>query len=261
MFHTPYEETEEFRVQSESLARVIHTVRDLTRRQVSSVAIFDLDGTLLDNRPRTYYILREIAEVFHDEVPQLQVAVQRGIPLEAIRYGVAETLPEIGVTSAAEAELIRREWSRRFFTDVYQRFDVPLFGATRFVGEVHRAGATVIYLTGRDVSRMLVGTTESLRQYGFPVGVMGTMTIVKSDLSMDDAAFKQETADYLRRLGTVVATFENEPGNANMLRSEFPYADHFLLTTQHSPASAPPDPALVRVRDFHYHAPEPPGGR
>ena len=61
--------------QATALKRVLDTVMDLTRRQVSSVVIFDLDATLLDNRPRTYYILREIAENFDEETPQLRVAL------------------------------------------------------------------------------------------------------------------------------------------------------------------------------------------
>ncbi|MDX9723179.1 MAG: haloacid dehalogenase-like hydrolase, partial [Myxococcota bacterium] len=139
---------------------------------------------------------------------------------------------------------------KRFFTDTYQRFDFPLPGAKRFVEAVHRAGATVCYLTGRDVGRMLVGTTESLRQYGFPVGIVGTMTIVKTDFKLDDAAFKHETVDYLQRLGSVVAVFENEPENANMFLGEFPYAESFLLNTHHRPDAPALHERIHVIQDF-----------
>lgn len=43
-----------------------------------------------------------------------------------------------------------------------------------------------------DVGRMLAGTTEVLRLYGFPVGVAGTMTIVKKESEQDDELFKKK---------------------------------------------------------------------
>ena len=237
--------------QGEALGRVIETVDDLTRREVSSVVIFDLDGTLLDNRPRTYYIMREAAELL-DDTPQLRAAMTRVLDLDTIHYSLEETLRGMGVDDESEHVLVIEEWKKRFFTDRYQRFDVPHAGARRFVDAVHRAGATVIYLTGRDRERMLVGMIDSLRQYGFPVGIVGTMTITKADMNQDDETFKKETLDYLKRLGTVVATFENEPGNANLLQAQFPAADNFLLATQHSPGAAVPHDGLVHIRDFQY---------
>ena len=42
------------------------------------MVIFDLDGTLFDNRPRTMYIFRQIADQFYDQVPQLVKAVENG---------------------------------------------------------------------------------------------------------------------------------------------------------------------------------------
>jgi len=214
--------------------------------------IFDLDGTLLDNRPRTVYIFRELASVLGDDLPQLQRAMEAFVPLDAVEYSLEATLRAIGVDDPAEIETIIAEWGKRFFSDTYQRFDIPHPGGRKFVDAVHRAGATVIYLTGRDRARMLVGTTESLRQYGFPVGIVGTMTIVKADIAMDDETFKLETVDYLKRLGTVVATFENEPANANMLLKAFPYTRSYLLTTQHSPGAPEPVPEVIAIRDFKW---------
>ncbi len=236
--------------QAEALNRVIEVVRDLTRRRVSSVVIFDLDGTVLDNRPRTLYILREIAEYYDAELPQLWAAMEKPQGLNSIAYTLADTLARIGVDDPREVAFIEKEWGKRFFTDTYQRFDFPLPGAKRFVEEVHAAGATVVYLTGRDVSRMLVGTIDSLRQFGFPVGIAGTMTVVKTDIEQDDAIFKQDTVEYLQRLGTVVAVFENEPANSNLLLEAFPYADSFLLLTHHRPDAPSPDPRLVQIKNF-----------
>ena len=50
--------------------------------------------------------------------------------------------------------------------------------------------------------------------------------------------------------GEVVASFENEPGNANMFLAAFPDALHVLLQTIHSPGAEPPRPELILTPDF-----------
>ena len=68
---------------------------------------------------------------------------------------------------------------------------------------------------------------------------------------MSDTGFKDDaTADLRSYRGEVVASFENEPGNANMFLRAFPEALHFLLLTVHSPGAEEPDPALIRSTDF-----------
>ena len=115
---------------------------------------------------------------------------------------------------------------------------------------VHEAGATVIYLTGRDLGRMFVGTAESLRLYGFPVGIVGTMMLVKKEFEEADEAFKKDVAAYLRRLGEVTAIFENEPANSNVLQRAFPEASSFFVLTQHRPDAPALNKGILRIRDF-----------
>ncbi|MDX9719281.1 MAG: hypothetical protein RBU37_00940, partial [Myxococcota bacterium] len=98
-------------MQCQKLNEVIHTVHDLTRRRVSSLAIFDLDGTLLDNRPRTIYILKEIAEFFDDEVPQLCKALEAPVDFSQIAYTIPDTLERLGVSSPTEIAFIEEEWA------------------------------------------------------------------------------------------------------------------------------------------------------
>lgn len=236
--------------QSLALEEVLRRVRERTRMQASTLAIFDLDGTLFDNRTRTIFILREISELFDAKVPELAAAFDRFHELSIVEYSLDSTLAKLGVRDPAEAAFIRDEWAKRFFSDEYQRFDMPLPGAKSYVGRVHAAGATIIYLTGRDVGRMLVGATDCLRLYGFPVGVVGTMMIVKPEFEQDDEGFKREVAPYLRRLGEVVAVFENEPANSNLLAAQFPDAASFFVMTQHRPDAPPLDQGVRKIRDF-----------
>lgn len=233
-----------------ALEAVIRRIQERTARQASSLAIFDLDGTLFDNRTRTIFILREISEQFDSKAPQLHAALGRFRALSVVEYGLDSTLKKLGVRDPREKAFIRKEWEKRFFSDEYQRFDMPLPGAKSYVCRVHEAGATIIYLTGRDVGRMLVGTTDCLRLYGFPVGVVGTMMIVKPQSRQDDEVFKRDVCSYLRRLGEVAAVFENEPANSNMLHAQFPEAASFLVLTQHRPDAPPIRPGIRRIRDF-----------
>jgi hypothetical protein len=238
------------RQQSERLDAVVDLVKGKTVKNISTLAIFDLDGTLFDNRPRTIFILREISELFDRELPQLAAAFERYHELGIVEYSLAETLRKLGVTSRRETALIEKEWAKRFFSDEYQKFDIPLRGAKAYVSRMHEAGATVIYLTGRDLGRMLVGTAESLRLYGFPVGIVGTMMVVKRQFEEADEAFKKDVAAYLRRLGEVTAIFENEPANSNILKKAFPEASSFFVMTQHRPDAPPLDRGIHRIRDF-----------
>ena len=43
--------------QNEELQALIDKIEKNTQEDISSVVIFDLDGTLFDNRPRTLHIL------------------------------------------------------------------------------------------------------------------------------------------------------------------------------------------------------------
>ncbi|OIO05235.1 MAG: haloacid dehalogenase-like hydrolase [Elusimicrobia bacterium CG_4_10_14_0_2_um_filter_56_8] len=236
--------------QAPLLPSVITRIKQRTGAGRSTLAIFDLDGTLFDNRTRTIFILREISEKFDRSTPQLAAAFENFQNLSVIDYSLDVTLKRLGVRSRAEAALIRAEWAKRFFSDEYQKYDMPIPGAKQYVERVHKAGATVIYLTGRDVGRMLVGTTEVLRLYGFPVGVAGTMTIVKKEFGQDDEIFKKEVSGYIDRLGEVVAVFENEPANSNILHARFPDAASFFVLTQHKPGAPALEPGIRRIKDF-----------
>ncbi|PKM97892.1 MAG: hypothetical protein CVU79_06220 [Elusimicrobia bacterium HGW-Elusimicrobia-3] len=233
-----------------TLDGVLDLIALRTAQRRSTLAIFDLDGTLFDNRTRTMFILREISEKFDSRVPQLAAAFSSFQDLSVVDYSLDVTLRRLRVRNAAEIKFIREEWARRFFSDEYQKYDMPLPGAKAYVEKAHKAGATVIYLTGRDVGRMLVGTTEVLRLYGFPVGVAGTMTIVKKEFEQDDEIFKKEVSEYIDRVGEVVAVFENEPANSNILRARFPGAASFFIETQHRPGAPRLSAGITRVKDF-----------
>ncbi len=77
------------------------------------------------------------------------------------------------------------------------------------------------------------------------------MLHLKPDFDLPDQDFKARALEDIRsHRGRVVATFDNEPGNANQFAAAFPHALHFLFGHVHSPNAAVPAPDLVALAAF-----------
>jgi beta-phosphoglucomutase-like phosphatase (HAD superfamily) len=212
------------------------------------VAVFDLDSTLFSTGPRNWAILQEFMKAPGREGLARQTAALKP---EDIGWNIHECLRKRGIGDTALWSELRRFWSDRFFTDAYVMHDRALPGAAAFVTACHSRGALIYYLTGRHVGGMEVGTVATLRSEGFPFWRGRCVLHLKPSFEMADTAFKDDAvADVRSYRGEVVASFENEPGNANMFLRAFPEALHFLLETVHSPNAEVGDPALIRSADF-----------
>lgn len=202
----------------------------------SPVVVFDLDGTLMENRPRTLAILRELGAMWRTKEPALAERLVAAQPTQ-LSYLLSDSLANLGVTRTehvAEAELF---WRERFFVDGYLKHDVEVPGAAAFARACYDEGAVLVYFTGRDLPLMGLGSFASLRDLGFPIGVAGTELVCKPDAAIPDEAFKRLVGPSLTRVGHVVAVFDNEPGNCNVLLSHFPDADSVMVDTQHLPGA------------------------
>jgi len=130
------------------------------RRQVErspAAVVFDLDGTLMDNRPRVIAIMRELADHWAGSHPQAS-ALCRRVTVEAIGYGFAANLRALGLEDETLIEAGTQFWFERFFKDGYMKYDVEVPGAVAFARRCYEAGANLVYLTGRDLPNMAVGT-------------------------------------------------------------------------------------------------------
>ena len=213
------------------------------------VIVFDLDGTLFDNRPRSLAILHELASRWREREPEAATNLARATS-EQLAYLLTESLANVGVTRTdlvAEAEVF---WRERFFVDQYLKHDQPLPGAVQFAKDCYAAGALLLYFTGRDLPLMGAGTFASLRDSGFPIGVVGTELVLKPDAAMPDEAFKRLIGPDLARVGDVIAIFDNEPGNCNVLGEHFPSADSCFVDTQHLPGAPALSPSVKVILDF-----------
>jgi hypothetical protein len=218
------------------------------RRSIAApapVVVFDLDGTLMDNRPRTCAILREVGERWKTREPEIAARLLQITP-DRIPYHFRDTLALFGATREDLVADAFEYWKTHFFADAHLRHDVEVIGAARFVRACYDAGATIVYMTGRDLPLMGTGTFGSLRDLGFPIGVCGTELVLKPDMKMLDFEFKRFEAPKLARVGEVVASFDNEPENCNVFLASFPDADSVLVDTQHA-AGAPALAAGVKV--------------
>jgi phosphoglycolate phosphatase-like HAD superfamily hydrolase len=240
--------------QDELFARIVSRCRRQANEPVP-VVVFDLDGTLMDNRPRTAVILKEFAAELRAEahgrsevVIDIHGAADRlsSARAESLAYLVTESLMRLGVEHPELVDRITTYWRTRFFTDAYLKHDIAVPGSVELARACYEAGATLVYFTGRDLPGMAVGSFQSLRDLGFPIGVVGTELVCKPEASQPDEAFKREEGPKIARIGRIVAAFDNEPGNCNAFLEIRPDSDVVFVDTQHLPG-APPLSSKVHI--------------
>ncbi|HZS42347.1 MAG TPA: HAD family hydrolase [Polyangia bacterium] len=214
-----------------------------------AVVVFDLDSTLLDNRPRQAVILGEFGRA-------------RGVAeLAAVRpehwdgWDIRRAMANAGL-AAADVERLAEDakawWRDRFFTSEYCALDEAIAGAREFVTAVRGAGAQVAYCTGRHEA-MRAGSEACFRRLGFPLPGAASPPVhllMKPTFEITDDAWKESAYERLRALGEVVAVFDNEPTHVNGYRAAFPGALVVHLATDDSGRPVPLADGILSVRNF-----------
>jgi hypothetical protein len=228
------------------LARTIEAAR-----APDAVVVFDLDSTLLDNRPRQARIMREYGAA-------------HGVA--ALAGGRAEHWngwdSRVAMRNAGlDGDGIERHharfrdyWTERFFTSAYCVDDDPIAGAVAFVAAVEAAGALIAYVTGRH-EPMRAGTVACLVRHGMPAPGQRVRLLMKPTLEEHDDAYKARTYRALDALGRVVAAFDNEPTHINGYRTSFPDAVVVHLATDHSLRGVAVIADIPSVVDFAAYRP------
>jgi hypothetical protein len=217
------------------------------RAAPGAVAVFDLDSTLLDNRPRQARILQEYgraaelapllsARPEHLQGWDLDVALRNaGLPDPAVR---------------AHRAALRRFWEERFFTSAYCRLDVPIAGAPSFVRAVRSAGARIAYVTGRPAD-MEDGTLEVLERFGFPLpDGESVWLLMKPGEALHDDTWKVIARDGVDAIGPVVLALDNEPAHVNAYARAWRRALAIHVDTDHSARPIAVDPGIPSVADL-----------
>jgi len=230
------------------LARVL----DRARAHPDAVVAFDLDSTLLDNRPRQARILREYGAM-HGLTPLADHEADHWQGWDArvamTHSGLAADLID------AHLAPFRVFWRDKFFTSEYCTDDRPISGAPTYVADVLATGARVFYVTGRH-EEMRAGTIACFERTGFPAPDGRTVELImKPTLEEHDDVYKARSYASLRARGLVVAAFDNEPAHINGYRAAFPDAISVHLATDHSMRDIPLARGVPSIRDFAARAP------
>jgi hypothetical protein len=193
------------------------------------IVAFDLDSTLLDNRPRQAALLHRFLR------ERGGPAALAGFEARHLRTGfdMRQALGRAGLgPSEVEAFLVefRPFWRTHFFTSDACLADVPIRGAPEYVRRVAGTGAQVGYVTARP-EEMRPGTLATLDGHGFPAPGGRVKLWMKADAQATDDDFKRSVHQQLGKHGRVLAAFDNEPGHANDYRASFPEATVVLVAT------------------------------
>lgn len=224
-------------------------------REKHPLVLLDLDSTLYEVGPRTFQILKEWQESSESrEYPTVRAAIEQ-LRKEQVGYSIGDTLQALGFDILSEPVLkaihaIKPYWGSRFFTSEYLMYDHAYPGAAAFVQKIYQLGAEIVYLTGRDEPGMGDGTRTNLIRDGFPWNAERLHLLLKPVAPMPDIEHKVNAAEYIRKHGTLVASFENEPPNIAALYEVFPDAMHVFVDTVYSDHCAVPRQGLYRIKGF-----------
>jgi len=212
-----------------------------------ATAVFDLDSTLLDNKPRQAKIMAEYGE--RHQIASLARCQRDHWNGWDFRLAMRNAgLPAAEVESHVEP--YRQLWRELFFTSEYCRLDEPVPGAITYVRAVHETGAGVCYVTGRHEG-MRAGSVDNFARLGFPLpNAEGVELWMKPSLEEHDDDYKARVHVELPSLGTIVAVFDNEPIHVNDYLRSFPEAAIIHLATDHSMRETLVDPKIPSIANF-----------
>lgn len=219
------------------------------------LVLLDLDSTLYEVGPRTFQILQEWLISAQSKGFPAVFEVLKQVTENQIGYSIRDLFLALKL-SFEEKQIehafddLKEFWFKRFFTNHYLPYDRVYPGAAEFTRALHSQGAEIVYLTGRDEPFMGDGTRANLLRDGFPWGVERTHLLMKASPSLPDLDHKKSAADYVRRHGSLVASFENEPVNLVALYDLFPSAMHVFVETVCSDHAAPSRQGLYRITGF-----------
>ena len=228
--------------------QVLHHV--LTRAQKvgpRGLVLFDLDSTLLDNKPRQARILREFGAAHG--APELTACTAEMF----VDWSLRKPMQACGLSEermlALEPEA-RRYWRERFFTSDYCVDDGANPGAKEFVARIIATGVQVLYCTGRH-TQMREGTLNCFAREGFPLpDGKQVHLLMKPTFELHDDAWKVIARQHITGHGELLAAFDNEPTHINSYHEHFPQALSVHLLTDDSARGIAVLPGVVSIRDF-----------
>ena len=233
------------RAQRSGQARVLRTALEALRP--GRPAAFDLDSTILSNKPRQARIVREFGAERGD------ARLTRCAPDQIVSWDLRDTLRLCGLSEPEvrhAAVDLRQFWMDRFFTSEYCADDVPIAGAAAYLQRVREAGGEILYITGRH-QEMKEGTLHAFRNAGFPMPDEQRVQLwLKPKLADNDDAWKEICHARLQAMSGIACAFDNEPTHVNSYKRAFPEAVVVHLDTDYSSRPVDVLPDIPSIHDF-----------
>ena len=176
----------------------------------------------------------------HDAWGRVQ-ALERSISPERQRAELELVLAEVrALRAAGERPVVVIDIDDTLILSDEKGFDPhgpAVRGSIRYTRALLRAGAVLVYLTGRRTNEQ-VATEAQLRRTGFPLG--GDAHLMMNPAKRWERAlrWKARAQAHIVALGRPIAFFENEKENVRLFRRQYPRARVFRLNTR----SQYPDP-------------------
>lgn len=217
------------------------------------LAVFDLDSTLFDVHPRIEQILRDFADT--PEIRQLapeQAELLSKVQAQRTDWGIRQAIERAGIHTVHPelAQKARRFWVNTFFSNHYLKFDQPYPGSVRYVQYLASLGVEIVYLTGREISKMEIGSLEALRSHAFPLAEDGRELVMKPRTGYEDFQFKLDWFTELpRHQYGRIWFFENEPINLDSICRSHPEVRLVFMNSVHSGRMPSPE-GLPTIEDF-----------
>lgn len=223
------------------LHSILTEAKSLAKQELKLHVIFDLDSTIFEVRFRSQKILQEFTmhpehlREFPEDCKHLSE-----VQIEPSDWGLRTAIERHKFVPSSDKFVLKliEFWRARFFSNDYLHLDHPYEGAVDYILALHKAGAKISYLTGRDVQRMGEGTVKSLKQWGLPTEIEGAEVIMKPQKGIvPDAEFKR---DVLAKMAAPIWLFENEPKNIHLVAAECPHVRMVYFDSTHSGLADPP---------------------
>lgn len=211
--------------------KILDDIEKLVTKTPNPLLLFDIDDTLFSTVTREIRIWREYGEKY--DVPKLRNFPERPIKSWDLKEVMVDQLGLDLDWFQDHRDALRFFWKERFFSNEYVQYDTPLPGASDYLRALHQGGGHIFYITGRNREEMEKGTKAILKKYGFPFEV-DRATLFMNDFSNQaliqknqteeerkraqiesDRIFKEKTFAKVKKMGTAVASFDNESKNIN----------------------------------------------
>ena len=212
--------------QEPTLKAILNKIAEVKKQKGTPVVIFDLDDTLFDPASsREFRVMNEYVTDFVAKNPgklsETDIATIRAIKPEEVGFSVALDLQAVfGIKNKEFLDGWQPFFDSHFFRSDYCKDDPVYPGSVEFVNAVFKAGATIVYLTGRQEmgkkpgteAGMREGSEAALKKNGFPVpNKKNVVLLMKPVFGDDDIAYKGKVIVDIKKMGTVVAALDNEP--------------------------------------------------